>query len=286
MKTNILLTITLVMCNIAMGQMVLPEKPVSHLKELGLKANVQSIYITPYKVVESFGVIEKGDKADFWRGDIISVFDKEGYKTETNYHDKTGKLNQKVIFKYNAKRKRTTRDIYDSHGKIFQKNLYVYDTNGFKIAYNSYNAKGELTNSFTYKNDAKGREIEEVCTRFKNTPCGKYTYSYNNIGKVVELCKYNKQEEQPENCEKYTYDKQGRLLQTDLYKNNTLVQKTIFKYDNLGNEIGQRIFDGNDTFVEEKKFVYKFDQKGNWVERIEYINEFPKLILVREITYH
>ena len=47
-----------------------------------------------------------------------------------------------------------------------------------------------------------------------------------------------------------------------------------------------KYYDGKGTFLEERNYEYKFDDKGNWVERIEYINQFPKGFLEREITYY
>ena len=116
----------------------------NHLKDMNLYGKVKTFKITPYKLVDYFGKVTKGDKQDFWRGDVVIVFDEQGYKAENNTYNKVGQLSQKVVYKYDAKGKRTSRDLYNSYGKLQMKFLYVYDNKGYKTAYNSYSPTGEL----------------------------------------------------------------------------------------------------------------------------------------------
>lgn len=268
------------------GQMIPPRVPKSHLKDLGLKGNVKTFKVTTYKAVDSFGIVKRGDKADFWKGDIVSVFDRQGYKTEMNYYDKEANLTQKILYKYNNNQKRTTRDVYASSGKLINRNIYFYDEGGYKVAYKGYNAKGEIMESFIYKNDDKGRELEEVCSKTTASFCGKYTYAYNEAGKITQLCRYKNTHKQAEDCEKYTYDKSGNLVETSLYKDNNLVYRVAHKYNKSGDEINQRLFDNKGTLTKEKKFTYKYDTRGNWTEKTEFVDEFVKFVFVRDITYH
>ena len=123
----------------------------SHLTDMQLLGKVKTFKITPYKLVDYFGKVTKGEKQDFWRGDAVIVFDEQGFKKENNTYNKLGQLNQKVIYKYDDKGKRTSRDLYNSYGKLQMKFLYVYDNKGFKTAYNSYSPTGELNDSYLYK---------------------------------------------------------------------------------------------------------------------------------------
>ena len=52
------------------------------------------------------------------------------------------------------------------------------------------------------------------------------------------------------------------------------------------NEINVRNFDENGNFVDERNYKYQYDEKGNWVERIEYVNDFPKVLIEREFIYY
>ena len=60
----------------------------------------------------------------------------------------------------------------------------------------------------------------------------------------------------------------------------------VITYDDKGNEKEIRYYDGKGVFLEERSYTYKFDNNGNWIERIESINQFPKSFLEREITYY
>lgn len=259
----------------------------NNLKDMNLFGKVKTFKITPYKLVDYFGKITKGDKQEFWRGDVVIVFDEHGYKAENNTYNKVGNLSQKVIYKYDDKGKRLSRDLYNAYGKLQMKFLYVYDNKGAKIAYNSYSPTGELNDSYLYKNDDKGRMIEEVWIKKDKSFGSKYTYEYDKMGKVAKMCQYTASEKQVDNCTSYKYDKNGRISEIEIYNsNNSLSRRSVITYDEKGNEKEIKYYDGKGTFLEERSYTYKFDNNGNWIERIESINQFPKSLLEREITYY
>ena len=258
----------------------------NHLKDMNLYGKVKTFKITPYKLVDYFGKVTKGDKQDFWRGDVVIVFDEQGYKAENNTYNKVGQLSQKVVYKYDAKGKRTSRDLYNSYGKLQMKFLYVYDNKGYKTAYNSYSPTGELNDSYIYKNDDKGRMIEETWIKKDKSFGSKYTYEYDKLGKLIKMCQYTTSETQVDNCTSYKYDKLGQIVEMEIYSNNALSRRSVITYDDKGNEKEIKYYDGKGVFLEERAYEYKFDKHGNWIERIEYINQFPKSFLEREITYY
>ena len=259
----------------------------NHLKDLRLKGDVKTFKITPYKVVDYFGKIVKGDKQDFWTGDVVVVFDEKGYKIETNRYNKVGQLSQKVIYKYDEQGKRIVRDVYNSFGKIQMKYMYVYDDRGSKTAYNSYTPTGKLHDTYQYLNDDKGRMIQELWTKSDKTFGLKYTFEYDAKGQVTKTCQYTKDANTLDNCTAYKYDKSGNIVELEIFKSNgDLKRKQVIKYDNKGNEINVRNFDENGNFIDERNYKYQYDEKGNWVERIEYINDFPKALIEREFIYY
>lgn len=259
----------------------------NNLKDMNLFGKVKTFKITPYKLVDYFGKITKGDKQEFWRGDVVIVFDEHGYKAENNTYNKVGNLSQKVIYKYDDKGKRLSRDLYNAYGKLQMKFLYVYDNKGAKTAYNSYSPTGELNDSYLYKNDDKGRMIEEVWIKKDKSFGSKYTYEYDKMGKLAKMCQYTASETQVDNCTSYKYDKNGRISEIEIYNsNNSLSRRSVITYDEKGNEKEIKYYDGKGTFLEERSYTYKFDNNGNWIERIESINQFPKSFLEREITYY
>ena len=202
----------------------------NNLKDMNLFGKVKTFKITPYKLVDYFGKITKGDKQEFWRGDVVIVFDEHGYKAENNTYNKVGNLSQKVIYKYDDKGKRLSRDLYNAYGKLQMKFLYVYDNKGAKTAYNSYSPTGELNDSYLYKNDDKGRMIEEVWIKKDKSFGSKYTYEYDKMGKVAKMCQYTASETQVDNCTSYKYDKNGRISEIEIYNsNNSLMMRKVMK---------------------------------------------------------
>lgn len=270
-----------------MAQAETPRDPKNHIKDLNLKGSVKTFKVTPYKIAEYFGKITKGDKEDYWKGDVVVVFDEKGYKIETNRYNKVGQLSSKIVYKHDDKGKRTVRDWYNSYGKLQMKYIYVYDQKGNKIAYNSYKPNGDLNDTYTYKYDAKGKVSEELWTKNDKSFGAKYTFKYDPRGLMSQSCQYTKSENQIDNCTKYKYDKLGRVQETEVSDaNGQVLRRSFTKYDDKGNEINIKTFDGSGNFLEEKEYTYKFDPKGNWVERIEYVNHFPKGFVEREITYY
>ena len=164
--------------------------------------------------------------------------------------------------------------------------LYVYDNKGYKTAYNSYSPTGELNDSYLYKNDDKGRMIEETWIKKDKSFGSKYTYEYDKLGKLIKMCQYTTSETQVDNCTSYKYDKLGQIMEMEIYSNNALSRRSVITYDDKGNEKEIKYYDGKGVFLEERAYEYKFDKYGNWIERIEYINQFPKSFLEREITYY
>lgn len=257
----------------------------SRTSELGLKGEVKSFKVTPYKVNEVFGEVEKAGKMDYWRGDVISIFDKQGLKIQSDRYDRAGQLQQRIFYKYNSAGNRTSRDTYNSAGRIVLRQVYVYNEKGFPTAFNGYDPVSGLVESFSYKTDEKGRIIEETCVKTTHPNCLNYKLTYDKDGKVLTNCSEGKHEKDNV-CEKYTYDKQGRIIQIELLKQGTLNKKTIITYDERGNEANIKNFDGNSNFQDERECSYKYDEKGNWIQRVEYVNKFPRLLIEREIEYY
>ncbi|MFJ1473345.1 sugar-binding protein [Capnocytophaga cynodegmi] len=268
------------------AQVGIPEKPLSRLEDYQLRGKVKTYKLTPYHVLDSFGIIKKTSKPEFWKGDILSTFDDRGYKVESNMYNKHGNLQNKIIYKYNDKNKRLSRDVYGERGYIKNKYVYIYDEKGHKTAYHCYNSRGELVESWLYNNDDRGREVEVVYQVPKrSSETRKFLYKYDKSGNVEELSKYSK-DDVPEVTWKYIYDKKSLVTELHTYKDNKLFRKRVTKYDAYGNPTQMREYDNDGRFIEETDYEYQFDAYGNWIQRIDYVNSFPKLMYEREIVYY
>lgn len=272
---------------ICVGQSQLPERPLSHLKDYNLKGKVKDFKIIPYQVVDSFGVIIKRKELDTWTGDDISFFDEKGYKVGSEKFNLNGKLRYKIIIRYNDKNQRITRDIYNPTGKINTKYVYVYDAKGYKTAYRAYHSNGELMESWDYVNDYRGRESEVSFTDSKIPALSqKFSYQYDKMNNISTISKLNLETNEVDELWKYAYNSQGRVTMFEFYKKGEFMYKLTVSYDANGNEDSIRKYNQKGEFIEEREYAYTFDENGNWIQRIEYVNLFPKAVYERTINYY
>ncbi|MDO5105436.1 sugar-binding protein [Capnocytophaga sp.] len=281
-----MLSLVVSVFNVSVAQVGTPEKPLSRLEDYQLRGKVKTYKLTPYHVLDSFGIIRKDKKPTFWKGDILSMFDNKGYKVESEVYNRLGKLQNKIIYKYDDKNRRLSRDVYGENGLIKHKYVYVYDENGHKTAYQCYSDRGEIMESWLYSNDNRGRETEVIHQTPKRSPeMRKYTYKYDNAGKLIELTKFAKNN-MPEITWKYNYDKRGQVVVLYTYKGDKLFRRKTTSYDAYSNPVKSMEYDGNGRFIEETDYEYQFDNHGNWIQRVDYVNSFPKIMYEREITYY
>lgn len=145
-------------------------------------------------------------------------------------------------------------------GDIERKNIIVFDEKGIKIEESQYDSNDSLEHKYTYKYDDKGNEIEMNSFKSDGSLKFKNTYKYDDKG--------NKTEEN-------SYASNGKLN----YKNT-------YKYDAMGNETEEDDFKSDGTL--DYAFTYKYDysKTGNWMKETEFVNDKPKNITAREISYY
>ena len=113
------------------------------LAELKLKGKVKSIREIPYKAVEKFGEVVKGDALGFEQ--ILQItFNEKGNKIEENF--------------------------FISDGRLYRKWTYKYDDKGNQIESNSFNSDVNLDDKYTYKYtyDQQGNWIQQIAYEVKN----------------------------------------------------------------------------------------------------------------------
>lgn len=86
-----------------------------------------------------------------------------------------------------------------------------------------------------------------------------------------------------------TYDRNDSLAieQTNIFDNKANILKSSFlikkRATGWGIDVTYYAYDGNET--ETHIFDYKFDDRNNWIERVEYVNDTIKNKIIREIKY-
>ena len=213
------------------------------------------------KVTEQSGTFEYTYTYDA-RGDLVSEISSTPYqpycKTEYSYtYNKKGALLQSVSTSYNNTGRQTHREIktFDKKGRLL-----------LQEQYSSQNSTSVEKCQWVY--DLKGNLLveEHNCSLSKKTE-----WVYDRKGRCLTESTYR--EGALFNRKLYTYDKRGRLLETQDDYEVTATEKrkyyrTEYTCDRKGNTLSQKTyysFNGN-WEVFHDHFTCSYDRKGNLLE--------------------
>ena len=196
-------------------------------------------------------------------GAWIYKYDAKGNLIEWATYNADGSLSSRQTFKYNVNSDLTEHNLYQKNidypdGSFYKEGISQYDNNGNKIKYTHYDVDGSILETWAYTYDAKGNLIEENM--------------YNSDGEINNLF-----------LTLYKYNDNGNLTERE-HHSGIWTEKQILVYDDSGNlieEKNQTSIGQMDTYYE-----YKFDEKGNWIKRITFINQIPESIEEREFEYY
>ncbi len=178
-----------------------------------------------------------------------------------NVDNSDGKLYKKHIYTYDDKGKLIESNTYNQDSSLFSKSTFIYDDKGNQIEEDKYEPNGELFLKLTFKYDEDGNKLEnKYFSNSDTTFSSKATYSYNDKGKRIEACRYDRNDSLT-NSYKYKYNSKG-------YESET----------NFVSSLGTSF---NRTFIYEN-----FDEEGNWLILKRYDDGVLKIISEREIEYY
>ncbi|HLO91113.1 MAG TPA: hypothetical protein VK172_08115 [Lentimicrobium sp.] len=270
---NKLITIFLVFTtNLLCGQSFLD-------KELKFVGNVKAVYYLEFKVIEKDDKILKGDTIEC--SYLKYEFDNKNRLLSEEYC----LLDLFTSYKYK----------YDRNGRLIDRTnfnhldrKYVYDSTGNQVKELMYDSEG-LMGYWSYKYDNNGNKIERT-GYLGDDFVERWKYEYDqDYKKIIEFMVGAEPYNNPSDMVKtYEYDNDGRLISsvwTDPKTKTTSVDK--YKYNVKGDIIEHYNKNDFQRGIEElKTFNYQYDQNGNWIQRIEYINARPITITERKIEYN
>jgi hypothetical protein len=237
------------------------EEIKNDLKENNLKGKVKSMEEAVYDVVEKDGGIEKSSLN--WKH--LVIYNKDGNKIMKKTYKLDGSLEDVYKFIYDEKGRLLEEVGGDVAGKYLTKMIYEYDNKGGMIEDNLWAPKySHPIITRTHKYDEKGRLIESIdwWSYRKSKVMWKYVYEYNDNGKV--------------SIEKLYKDDRGRIKEW---------VNTSYEYNENGDKIREVIKSARfDPSI--YTFKYKYDEKGNWIRRIQTDQGEPYQIMERTIEYY
>jgi YD repeat-containing protein len=204
----------------------------------------------------------------------------------------------KDIFKFDKDKLREYDHIQktNTHGYYFEN-----DSTCFLVAY-QYNDNGSLSEEFStlqdkhssqrytkadYLYDRRGNVIEKDVDYHSNSldDTIKNIFKYDSGGHVVLK---NTNDDKRALYTTYEYDNNYRYSEEHEFETNhdREWKTTIRRYDNRMNLIEERsYYICDDTKEQDSHIKYKYDDKGNWVERTDYQNGKKYNYIKRVITY-
>jgi len=207
----------------------------------------------------------------------------------TNY--KKGEKESKTFYKNDGYKLKT---IYYKKGIVDFEKIFSFE-NGFPKSYTNYSSNGVPTGNGKYILNNQGQIME----KYHNGEIEE-KYSYDNSGRINEVL-------YPQSNSKniYEYDENNLVIKLLAVEEGFNLfggpskQLTLYVNDELGNILSFKTFDGDtnellyfqenkinaegdvvetigklpdNSIVDEIKFNYQYDDKGNWIE-METINE-------------
>jgi len=218
--------------------------------------------------------------------------------------------NQKFIYKYDLNGNMVEKnDFFISGDEIRNKHIYKYDANGNMINHSSYYNSGELNYKIIYKYDSYGNSIEWIKYNRSGKRVSKTISKYGSKANRIALeIKFSEFLNTKDFKFIYKYDSKGNKIKESFYQRFPnevdwfLNKYTTYKYNSNGKMFEKTLFTGgaNPSYIEGKegllfaeniiqwKDVFKYDSKGNIIEKVKYEGEalIPSIFIEYIIVYN
>lgn len=279
------------------------------IRKLGGK--VASIKSTNWNAKDESGIIKKGSSRYIGNHHKkITYFDREGFTTKKELYgidnelsrlysyvrNKEGALMEENIFYINEDATNSTFYFYDKENNLIEELYYAGDGYRNRNIY-IYNKQGEIIETINcYPCRYSVHEINEVensvtineTSREKRSKTKSYYDTNENEIESLYFVNgliYSQT--------KMSYDSEGNLIELSSYESNGKVMTLDFKanyifdqHQNLTKKIHIYFNENGVRNYNEWDFTYKYDNKGNWIKRIEFKNKLPKTVILREFNYY
>ncbi len=213
----------------------------------------------------------------------IFEYDKKGQWIESSEYDASGVLLSKVLNEYDQQGKLIEYGYYDSKGNLIEKRSFKFADDGKELEYRSYNREGLLEKRIS---------------------------KYDSQNRLIQLDRFSDTETNWKNRVIFTYNEKSQVTQLDSLSSAGGISKFAFQFDENGNVINSSEKDTHGQLIEEityeynrdnqptqilnhhpqdnmrEKIVYEYDSYGNWIRKIDYVNEIPLTITRRDILYY
>ncbi len=259
-------------------------KAKTDLEELGLKGNIKSLLENTYEYTGSF---ESPIRGNGLPQEVAIHFNKEGNIIIRN---NKSSINLKFLTTYTyddkaRKKSEVSQTFFQQGNPHITKSTYHYDQKGNLIEIKTFNEVNDLIYKSVMKFDNNGNKIEESEIYADGTINRNEKFKYDSKNILIESQQVYKG--RMENKSEYIYDNNNRLTDDTWYDpNGVLAGKITIGYDNSGNQIEYSQLEKDGSYLLNYLYKYKFDNMGNWIERISSNKGQPYEFCTRKIEYY
>lgn len=252
-----------------------------------LRGNVESAATEEYEIVDSqIGRIK--DRS-------LRNYDSDGNRLSAEYYDAASELRLRQVSKIDSYGRKTEYANYDVHDRHTGGGQYIYDESGHIYAKIH---DGEVEEQ--YVTDGNGRILQVI---YPNTGA-RSIYQYDDRGFVetqidipMDTSNLSQFEQMmmgslfgknTKQIFKFVNDDHGNIIEQKLYEydTNELKFKILWIVNPEGDVVEETTYQGGKV-INSLNYRYRYDSRGNWIERIKYGTAGQvRGLRRRKITYH
>lgn len=255
-------TLLLAVLFLTVGTLAQAQNHKSDVRMDGFVGSVKSVDQKLYEAVVEGDQMQHGDMLEH----VQTNYNSKGQRRNMSFLD----VNEDGIvfrtrYKHDGFGLMTLEHIVDPQENIIGRTYYLYDQKNILSESYVEDAERQIESRILYIYDGQGR----LSQRSFNDP-------FNEIYKR----------------EVYSYGPDGNISRTVVFdRSKKKVQEWRYEYDKHNQPVNQTLYDYTETEVENfvTLYVYRYDNKGNWVQKTEYVLEgtksIPVYITERKIEY-
>ena len=285
-------------------------------QNLGLLGQVKQIKQDKFWAQDKFGEIIQGKKFKGGaggstlflkkfndKGNVVEsiYYDEEGIPrhqiqchylgnvVESNYYDEEGALTFKIKTKYNNG-SLIELNGYSANDSLLSKTINKHDSKGNIIESNTYTPDGRIVKKHILNYDDNSNQVGEISEQIDDGSKQRTIKKYDITGNIIES-KTERYHDAGWFCighEINKYDEKSNKIEENLLDNNdgTLYSRTLLKYDDKSNVVVKSVYSADGSLRYKNTYKYDYDDKGNWVKKIDFDIDIPQYITIREIEYY
>lgn len=189
---------------------------------------------------------------------ITYMYDSKGNLNLENIYLSSEYIQYTAIYKYNDKNKKVFEGRYDKDSKMIYETKYQFDNDGNVLKKITIDKNGEIEYSEDFTYDKKGNMLTRL------------TFEKYDNSKTID---------------RYAYDSNGNQIKRNLTKNDVSLMDVNIAFDKNNNQTLYVVKETSGKQLVKRGYTYEYDANGNWTKKTILIDDKPKFLVERQISY-